>query len=82
MGSSMQLFDYLPVVSFADYKTPLGTRKRDTCARCGRKLEVTRNWVVKKYCSELCRKRAERARWKAKWKSRGVNKYVGGRDKT
>lgn len=31
-----------------------------------------------RFCSELCRKRAERARWKAKWKKRGVNKYIGG----
>lgn len=77
MGSSMELFDFLPIVSFADYKTPIGANGPGTCARCGRKIEVTRNWGVKKYCSELCRKRAERSRWKA----RGVNKYIGGKDK-
>ena len=70
MSSTMEMWDVaLPFYVAADVK----------CKRCGRTI---RNPVPNKlYCSERCRKRAERARWKAKWKKRGVNKYVGGRDK-
>lgn len=70
MSSTMEMWDVaLPFYVAADVK----------CKRCGRTI---RNLVPnKRYCSERCRKRAERARWKAKWKKRGVNKYVGGRDK-
>lgn len=70
MSSTMEMWDVaLPFYVAADVK----------CKRYGRTI---RNPVPnKRYCSERCRKRAERARWKAKWKARGVNKYVGGRDK-
>ena len=70
MSSTMEMWDVaLPFYVAADVK----------CKRCGRTI---RNPVPnKRYCSGRCRKRAERARWKAKWKKRGVNKYIGGRDK-
>ena len=65
----------------SDYLRPLRARAPRTCERCGREIpesrSYNRNWLPKRFCSELCRKRAERARWKARWKKRGVNKYIG-----
>jgi hypothetical protein len=76
----MALWDYA-----TPYFQPRGTRAPTACERCGREIPLAQNWnqhsVPKRFCSELCRKRAERARWKAKWKARGVNKYIGGRSK-
>ena len=76
-------FDNLPVVGFDDYHAPLpkprGGYPQGCCERCGREVPPPTNWnkEPKRFCSELCRKRAERARWKARWKIRGVNKYIG-----
>ena len=83
MISSMALWDYVPSYSPADYLRPIGgTHEPHTCERCGREIPPAKNWnratEPKRFCSELCRKRAEKARWKAKWKARGVNKYIGG----
>ena len=70
MSSTMEMWDVA---------LPFYVQRNVKCKRCGRTI---RNPAPnKRYCSERCRKRAERARWKAKWKKRGVNKYVGGRDK-
>lgn len=80
----MEMWDFVPAVSFADYDKPLASAGTGgMCARCGRAIGLawSKNHVLKRYCSELCRKRAERARWKAKWKARGVNKYIGSRAK-
>ena len=78
MSSTMALWDYA-----TPYFPPRGTRAPVTCEWCGREIPLARNWnsaaEPKRFCSELCRKRAERARWKARWKARGVNKYIGGR---
>ena len=85
MSSSMDLWDFVPFFSPADLLRPRRACAAHTCERCGREIPPAKNWnqhsVPKRFCSELCRKRAERARWKAKWKARGVNKYIGGRDK-
>ena len=71
MSSTMAMWDVaLPFCQ-------VGARIR--CERCGSKIHNPAQG--KRYCSERCRKRAERARWKAKWKKRGVNKYIGWRDK-
>ncbi len=82
MSSTMALWDYATPYFPADYLRPLGTHEPHTCERCGREIPLGRNWnkekTPKRLCSELCRKRAERARWQAKWKARGVNKYIGG----
>lgn len=83
MSSSMALWDYVPSYSPADYLRPIGGKPAPfTCERCGREIppaaNPNRNTEPKRFCSELCRKRAERARWKAKWKAKGVNKYIGG----
>ena len=82
MSSTMAMWDMVPPVDLSDYQRPLGTHAPHTCERCGRDIPLAenRNQHVepKRFCSELCRKRAERARWKAKWKKRGVNKYIGG----
>ena len=64
-------------------RTPkFSSRAYTRCERCGREIPPAKNWnrhaVPKRFCSELCRKRAERARWKARWKAKGVNKYIGG----
>ena len=79
MSSSMALWDYAVPYFLC------GTRAQVACERCGRKIPLAKNWnsavEPKRFCSETCRKRAERARWKAKWKARGVNKYIGGREK-
>ena len=82
----MALWDYVPSYSPSDYLRPIGGKPAPhKCERCGGEIPLAQNWnqqtVPKRYCSELCRKRAERARWKARWKARGVNKYIGGRDK-
>ena len=71
MSSSMAMWDYVPTFAPID---------RARCARCGR---VYRHGSMphQRFCSEVCRKRAERARWKAKWKARGVNKYIGAAEK-
>ena len=70
MSSTMAMWDVaLPFCNVAQVR----------CNRCGRKIRTPA--PNQRYCSELCRKRAERARWKARWKARGVNKYIGGRDK-
>ena len=84
MSSSMAMWDDVPSYSPSDYNRPLGGRRCPTaCERCGREIPLAQNWnqhsVPKRFCSELCRKRAERARWKAKWKAKGVNKYIGGK---
>lgn len=84
MSSSMALWDYVPSYSPSDYLRPIGGKPAPfTCERCGREIPQAKNWnqhfEPKRFCSELCRKRAERARWKARWKARGVNKYIGGR---
>ena len=76
MSSTMALWDTAAPFAISGTNRPLKGRKPGTCERCGRTI---RNPVPnKRFCSELCRKRAERARWKAKWKKRGVNKYIGG----
>ena len=81
MSSSMQLWDDATPFFPSDYLRPLRARAPRTCERCGRDIPLAthynRNWLPKRFCSELCRKRAERARWKARWKKRGVNKYIG-----
>ena len=81
MSSSMALWDFVPSYSPSDYNRPLGQRGPTACERCGREIPLAQNWnratEPKRFCSELCRKRAERARWKARWKARGVNKYIG-----
>ncbi len=82
MSSTMALWDDAPPLCLTDYNRPLARRRPGTCERCGRNIPQPRlGWIVTRFCSELCRKRAERARWKARWKARGVNKYIGGRDK-
>lgn len=80
MSSTMALWDYVPTIDLSDYLRPRKTRRPGTCERCGRIVEPSRsrNHIPKRFCSELCRRRAERARWKAKWKAQGVNKYIGG----
>lgn len=80
MSSTMALWDYVPSYSPADHLRPIGGKPAPfTCERCGRTITPSRHWgQEKRFCSELCRKRAERARWKARWKARGVNKYIGG----
>ena len=82
MSSSMVLWDYATPYFPADYLRPRSTRAPITCERCGREIPPAKNenhhFEPKRFCSELCRKRAERARWKAKWKAKGVNKYIGG----
>lgn len=82
MSSSMALWDFVPSFSPADLSR-LCRARAVACERCGREIPLARNWnsaaEPKRFCSETCRKRAERARWKAKWKKRGVNKYIGGR---
>ena len=77
MMSTMALWDD------AGYNRPMAERRPGTCERCGRDIpeSMSRNHLPKRFCSELCRKRAEKARWKAKWKVRGVNKYIGGKSK-
>ncbi len=85
MTSTMTLWDNEPQIDLSAYNRPKGKRRRGSCERCGRDIpeamSPNRNWLPKRFCSELCRKRAERARWKAKWKVRGINKYIGGRAK-
>ena len=82
MSSSMEMWDMVAPFFPANYLRPLGKRSPTTCERCGRDIpesrSYNRHWLPKRFCSELCRKRAERARWKARWKARGVNKYIGG----
>ena len=73
MSSTMAMFDYLPVINFAP-----GARR--TCERCGAPIRNGKDYSYRRFCSEVCRKRAERARWKARWKARGVNKYIGSRE--
>ena len=61
--------DMLPVADFRDYRPrlpmPRGGYPKGTCQNCGRPLTPAGNWnkVEKRYCDELCRKRAERNRW-------------------
>ena len=85
MSSTMALWDMVAPYSPADYLRPRARRAPVTCERCGRDIPLAtnpnRHTEPKRFCSELYRKRAERARWKAKWKTRGVNKYIGGRSK-
>ena len=71
MSSSMAMWDYVPTFAQID---------RARCARCGRTFR-SGSQAHKRFCSEVCRKRAERARWKARWKARGVNKYIGAAEK-
>ena len=82
MSSTMAMWDMVAPFRSANYLQSLGTFAPHTCERCGREITLGRNWnkatTPKRFCSELCRKRAERARWKAKWKAKGVNKYIGG----
>ena len=79
MSSTMALWDDVPPLDLSGNNRPLLVRAPGTCERCGRNIPRSRfGWIVKRFCSELCRKRAERARWKAKWKAKGVNKYIGG----
>ena len=85
MSSTMAMWDMATPYFSEDYLRPrAGTHEPHTCERCGREIPLAKSWnrhvVPKRFCSELCRKRAERARWKARWKARGVNKYIGGRD--
>ena len=81
MNSTMAMWDMVMPADLSGYNRPTG-RVHDSfaCERCGRDipLATNRNGVPRRFCSELCRKRAERARWKAKWKAKGVNKYIGG----
>ena len=83
MSSSMALWDYATPYVSAINLNPRAARADGTCARCGCNIPPSTSWgrVPKRFCSETCRKRAERARWKARWKARGVNKYIGGREK-
>jgi len=66
----------LPVADFRDYRLrlpmPPGGYPPGTCQNCGRPLTDAGNWnkVPKRYCDELCRKRAERNRWHARQKER------------
>ncbi len=68
--------DMLPVADFRDYRLrlpmPLGGYPPGTCQNCGRALPPAnnRNKLEKRYCDELCRKRAERNRWHARQKER------------
>ena len=80
MSSTMSLWDTAEPFAISGNNRPLKVRKPGTCERCGRDIPQSRQgWIVKRFCSELCRKRAERSRWKAKWKAKGVNKYIGGK---
>lgn len=80
MSSSMALWDMVPPPDLSCCNLPNGQRRPGLCERCGRPVTPSRHWgQEKRFCSELCRKRAERARWKAKWKAKGVNKYIGGK---
>ena len=85
MSSTMAMWDMATPYFSAVYLRPIGTHEPHTCERCGREIPPAKNWnkhfEPKRFCSELCRKRAEKARWKAKWKARGVNKYIGARAK-
>lgn len=83
MMSTMALWDDVPRIDLSGYNRPMAERRPGTCERCGRTIPeaMSRNHLPKRFCSELCRKRAEKARWKAKWKVRGVNKYIGGKSK-
>ena len=70
-------FDYLPApVDLSDYLRPLpmppGGYPDGKCQRCGRTVppSTSRNKVKREYCCELCRKRAERARWKKRVRAR------------
>ena len=80
MSSSMALWDVA-----TPYFPPRRACAALTCERCGREIPLAKNWnsaaEPKRFCSETCRKRAECARWKARWKAKGVNKYIGGLDK-
>ena len=80
MNSTMTMWDMVPAPDLSGYNRPTGRHGFGMCERCGREVPPAsnRNGVPRRYCSELCRKRAERARWKAKWKAKGVNKYIGG----
>lgn len=68
--------DMLPVADFRDYRLrlpmPPGGYPPGSCQNCGRPLTDAGNWnkVPKRYCDELCRKRAERNRWHARQKER------------
>lgn len=80
MSSTMALWDMVAPPDSSCCNRPKGQRRPGTCERCGRTITPSRHWgQEKRFCSELCRKRAERAWWKAKWKAKGVNKYIGGR---
>lgn len=83
MSSTMAMWDMVEHVDLSCYNRQTGRRKDGSCERCGRDIPraTNMNGVPKRFCSELCRKRAERARWKAKWKAKGVNKYIGGGEK-
>jgi hypothetical protein len=76
----MAMWDMVMPADLSGYNRPRDSVGNNACERCGREIPpaTNRNGVQRRFCSELCRKRAERARWKAKWKARGVNKYIGG----
>ena len=63
-------------VDLSDYLQPLpmppGGYPDGKCQRCGRTMPpgTNRNKVKRIYCCELCRKRAERARWKKRVRAR------------
>ena len=70
-------FDHaFPPVDLSDYLRPLpmpmGGYPEGKCQRCGRTVPpgTNRNKVKREYCCELCRKRAERARWKKRVRAR------------
>ena len=74
-------YDQAPV-DLSNYLQPLpmppGGYPDGKCQRCGRTVPpgTNRNKVKRIYCCELCRKRAERARWKKRVRARRVSKAV------
>ena len=78
-------FDHaFPPVDLSDYLRPLpmpmGGYPEGKCQRCGRTVPpgTNRNKVKREYCCELCRKRAERARWKKRVRARRAHQLPAG----
>ena len=67
MSSTMAMWDMVAPFRSANYLQSLGKPAPFTCERCGREIppaaNPNRNTEPKRFCSELCRKRADRARY-------------------
>ena len=76
-------YDQAPV-DLSDFLRPLpmppGGYPAGKCQRCGRRVEpsTSRNHIERRYCCELCRKRAERARWKKRVRARRAHQLPAG----